>query len=87
MLRCTGTSVLSVKSNMVYSAQALFFLSLTTLKNIYVACASAKASATADGYDHIFMPCQEQKSLRLNRNTTLDSTLVCCFSHRITFRK
>ena len=39
MLRRAGTSVLSVKSNMVYSAQALFFLSLTTLKNIYVAMA------------------------------------------------
>ena len=36
----------SVKSCMVYPPQALFFLSLTALKNIQLTCASAKASAT-----------------------------------------
>ena len=55
----------SVKSSMIYPAQALFFLPLTTLKNYCVALLCAN-----------FLPCQEQKFQRLNRNITLDLTRV-----------
>jgi hypothetical protein len=79
-LRGSLLPIPSVKSSMVYPVQALFFLPLTSLKNIHVAMLCFPKYWT--GY--IFMPCQEQKLLRLNRNSTLDLTLVSSTQYNIT---